>query len=43
MQTLNKEVPDSVKEEVYNILSSNDVKLVSKPAQKLKINTFGRF
>jgi hypothetical protein len=43
MQTLNKEVPDSAKEEVYNILSSNDVKLVSKPAQKLKINTFGRF
>lgn len=43
MMRLNKETPESAREEVFKLLSSNDMKLVSKPIKMTKFKTFNAF
>lgn len=43
MMCLNKETPESAREEVFKLLSSNDMKLVSKPIKMTKFKTFNAF
>lgn len=43
MMRSNKEIPESAKEEVLKLLSSNDMKLVSKPIKMTKLKTFSAF
>ena len=43
MNRLNKEVPDSVRDDVIALLSSNDMKLVSKPVVQTKFKASNLF
>lgn len=43
MRRADKELPDSAFEDVLTLLSSDDVKLVSKPITNTKFKTFNRF
>nr|DAJ25798.1 MAG TPA: ATPase [Caudoviricetes sp.] len=43
MMRSNKEIPESAREEVLKLLSSNDIKLVSKPIKMTKFKTFNAF
>lgn len=43
MRRANKELPDSAFEDVLTLLSSDDIKLVSKPITNTKFKTFNRF
>ena len=43
MRRSDKELPDSAYEDVLTLLSSDDIKLVSKPITNTKFKTFNRF
>lgn len=43
MRRADKELPDSAYEDVLTLLSSNDIKLISKPITNTKFKTFNRF